>query len=69
MKIDKKSYKYINIYNIGYVRKEKISNCMDINSVNPLYLVITRVDGDIEEKGTDKYLVFDSTDEKKKRIT
>ena len=40
---------------------------MDINSVNPLYLVITRVDGDIEEKGTDKYLVFDSTDEKKKK--
>ena len=65
LKIDKKSYKYINIYNIGYVTKEKIGNCMDINNVNPLYLGITRVDGYIEEKGTDKYLVFNSTDEKK----
>ena len=65
MKIDKKSYKHINIYNIGYVTKKKISNCMNINSVNPLYLGITHANGYIEEKGTNKYLVFDSTDENK----
>ena len=40
LKIDKKSYKDINIYNIGYVTKKKISNCKNINSVNPLYLGI-----------------------------
>ena len=68
MKIDKKSYKVINIYNIGYVTKKKISNCMNINSVNPLYLGITRVNGYIEEKGIDKYLVFDSTDENKELL-
>ena len=30
LKIDKKSYKDINIYNIGYVTKKKISNCMNL---------------------------------------
>ena len=68
MKIDKKSYKDINIYNIGYVTKKKIGNCMNINSVNPLYLGITRVNGYIEEKDSNKYLVFDSTDENKELL-
>ena len=68
LKIDKKSYKDINVYNIGYVTKKKISNCMNINSVNPLYLGITHANGYIEEKGMDKYLVFDSTDENKELL-
>ena len=49
-KIDKKSYKDINIYDIGYVTKKKIGNCMNINSVNPFYLGITHVNGHIEKK-------------------
>ena len=65
LKIDKKSYKDINIYNIGYVTKKKIGNGMSINSVNPLYLGITHANGYIEEKGVNKYLVFDSIDENK----
>ena len=65
MKIDKKSYKAINIFNIGYVTKKKISNCKNINSANPLYLGITRVNRYIEEKDSNKYLVFDTTDENK----
>ena len=68
LKIDKKSYKDIDIYNIGYVRKKQIGDCMNINSVNPLYLGITHVNGYIEEKGTDKYLVFDSTDKIKELL-
>ena len=64
-KIDKKSYKDINIYNIGYITKKKIDDCININSVNPLYLGITHVNGYIEEKGMDKCLFFDSTDENK----
>ena len=43
LKIDKKSYKDIGIYNIGYVTRKKIGNCMNIKSVNPLYLGITHV--------------------------
>ena len=31
-------------------------------SVNPLYLIIDKVDGYIEEKNGNKYLVFDSTE-------
>ena len=68
LKIDKKSYKDINIYNIGYVTKKKIGNCMNINSVNPLYLGITRANGYIEDKGINKYLIFNSTDENKELL-
>ena len=66
LKIDKKSCKDINIYNI--VTKKKISNCMTINCVNPLYLGITCANGYIEEEGMNKYLVFNSTDENKELL-
>ena len=68
MKIDKKSYKDIDIFNIGYVTKKKISNCRNINSVNPLYLGITHVSGYIKGKDSNKYLVFDSADENKELL-
>ena len=68
LKIDKKSYKDIGIYNIGYVTKKKIDDCMNINSVNPLYLGITPSNGYIEEKGVNKYLVFNSTDKNKELL-
>ena len=45
--------------------KKKIDDCMNINSINPLYLNITHSNGYIEEKGIDKYLIFDSMDENK----
>ena len=41
---------------------------MNINSVNPLYLGITHVNGYIEEKDSNTYLVFDSTDENKELL-
>ena len=68
LRTDKKSYKDIGIYNIGYVTKKKIGNCMNINSVNPLYLGITHANGYIEEKGANNYLLFDSTDENKELL-
>ena len=68
LKIDKKSNKNIDIFNIEYVTKKKIGDCMNINSVNPLYLGTTRVNGYIEEKDSNKYLVFDSTDENKELL-
>ena len=40
LKVDKKSYKEIDICYIGYVTVEKIANCNNNNSVNPLYLMI-----------------------------
>ena len=69
LKIDKKSYKNIGIYNIGYITIKKIDDYEDIYIVNPLYLIIGEVDGFIEEKNGSKYLVFDSTDENKEVLT
>ena len=46
-------------------QRKKLIICKNINSVNPLYLNITHANGYIEEKGVNKYLVFDSTDENK----
>ena len=68
LKIDKKPYKHIDIFNIGYVTKKKTGHCVNINSVNPLYLGIINVNGYIEEKDSNKYLVFDSTDENKELL-
>ena len=65
LKIDKKSYKDIDIYYIGYITIKKIDDCENIYSVNPLYLITGKVDGHIEEKNGSKYLVFDSMDENK----
>ena len=63
LKIDKNSYKDINIYYIGYITIKKIDEYENIHSVNVLYLIIGEVDGHIEEKNGSKYLVFDSTNE------
>ena len=45
LKVDKKDYKKIDIYYIGYVTVKKIANCNNINSVNPLYLMINEMIG------------------------
>ena len=65
LKLDKKPYKGIGIYNIGYIRIKKIGDCKNIYSVNPLYLRITHASGYIErssdeEVNENKYLIFDS---------
>ena len=65
LKIDKKSYKDIGIYNIGYIAIKKNDACKNVYSVNPLYLIVNHENGYIEEKGENKYLIFDSTDENK----
>ena len=68
LKIDKKSYKNIDIYYIGYITM-KDSDYVKINSVNPLYLIIGEVDGYSEEINGNKYLTLDSTDKNKKVLT
>ena len=39
-------------------RKKTFDDCININSVNPLYLRIKNVNGYIEKKGLSKYLVL-----------
>ena len=70
LKLDKKSYKYIDIYYIGYITIKKIGDCENIYSENSLYLIIDKANGHIrrssaEENNGNKYLVFDSTAENK----
>ena len=55
LKLDKKSSIGANIYYIGYVTKKPEYN---INSVNPLHLVIGEIDGFIEEEDGRKYIAL-----------
>ena len=68
LKIDKKSYKNIGIYNIGYITIKKIDDCENIYCVNPLYILVNHASGYIEEENENKYLVFDSTNENKELL-
>ena len=68
LKIDKKSYKDISIYNIRYFTIKKIDDRENIYSVNPLYLLINHANGYIEENVVNKYLIFDSTDDNKELL-
>ena len=49
LKIDKKSYKNIDIYDIGYITI-KYLDYVNIHSANPLHSVIGEVDRYIEKK-------------------
>ena len=44
---------------------KKVANYNNINSVNPLYLMINEMVGHCEEKNENKYLVLDDVDENK----
>ena len=68
LKIDRKSYKNIGIYNIRYITIKKIDDYENIYSVNPSYLLVNHANGYIEEKDANKYLIFDSKDENKELL-
>ena len=54
LKIDKKLYKNIDLYYIGYITTKIITDYECINSVNPSYIVIGKADGYIEENNGNK---------------
>ena len=62
LKIDKKYYKDVDIYYIGYSTIKKFSDCENIHSVNPVYLIIHSATGCFKEKYDEKYLIIDSTE-------
>ena len=68
LKIDKKSYKNIDIYYIGYITIKKIDDYESICSVNRLYLRINHASGYIGEKNGNAYLIFHSVDENKELL-
>ena len=51
LKLDRKSSMDVGIYYIGYVTKKPEYS---INSVNPLYLLISELDGFVEEENGNK---------------
>ena len=59
LKIDKKPYKDLDIYYIGYITIKKIGNYENIHSVNPLYLIFHSATGYFKEKYNEKYLIPD----------
>ena len=50
LKIDKRPYKDIDIYYIGYITIKKFGDCENIHSVNLLYLIIHSATGCFKEK-------------------
>ena len=67
IKIDEKSNKNILIYCIGYVTIKDLKY-VKINSANPLYLIINKVNGYFEESNINKYLSLVPTNESKEKI-
>ena len=61
----RKNYKKIDVNYIGYVTFKEIAICNNINSVNPLYLMIDKMIGHFEEKSGNKYLVLNDVNENK----
>ena len=59
LKLDKSTWKDLDVYYIGYVDKNPEWN---VNSVNPLYLLINRVYGYVSEKNGNKFLTIDKSD-------
>ena len=68
IKIDKNSYKNIDIYYIGYITMKDF-DYVKVNSVNSLYLIMNKVDGYFEEINGNKYLTLVSTDKNKEVLT
>ena len=61
LKIEKKSYKNINIHYIGYIIMKNFDYVI-IKCVKPMYLIISKVDGYIEGKNGNKYSIFNSAE-------
>ena len=60
----KKSCKNIDIYYIGYITI-KDTDYVNIHNANPLYFIIDKADGRIEESNGNKYLTLVSNDKNK----
>ena len=55
LKLDKNSVLGNDVYYVGYITKKTQWN---INSVNPLYLMINKIKGHFEEVDGDKHLII-----------
>ena len=60
IKVDRKNFTDIDIYYLGYKYKKKITECNEINSLNPLYLRIRDIKGQFKKGKSDNvwYLII-----------
>ena len=60
IKVDRKNFNDIDIYYLGYEYKKKITECNEVNSVNPLYLRIKDIKGQFKKAKGDNvwYLII-----------
>ena len=69
IKVDKKDFNDIDIYYLGYEHKKKISECDVINSVNPLYLRIADINGQLKKSKDDVWhLIISGADDVFKKL-
>ena len=66
LKIDRKHYKDIDIYHIGYITMNKFNDCEHIHSVNPLYLIIHSATVYFKEKNSEKCLIISMSEKYEK---
>ena len=66
IKLDEKSYRNILIYYIGHDAIKDLKY-IKINSVNPLYLIVNKMNGYFEEINKSKYLMLVTTNESKEK--
>ena len=64
IRADEKSVKNILIYYIVYMAVKDLSYAI-INGVNPLYPIMNKINGYIEESNGNKYLTLATTDDRK----
>ena len=67
IKIDEESCKSILIYYIGYITIKGLKY-VKINSVNPLYLIFSKMNGYFEEINKSKFLTLVPTNGSKEKI-
>ena len=68
VKNQQKTLKGIDIYYIWYIAIEKIGDCENFHTVNPLYLLINQASGYIEETNGSECLIFDDSANKNKEL-
>ena len=71
LKIDKNllHWKHHNERLLRFQNCSNYSDFVNIHSVNPSYFIIGEIDGYIQEKHENKYLIFAFTDENKEALT
>ena len=68
MQIDIKSYKNIDVDDIGYITIKDTGDYENIHRVNPFYFIVCEVDWYTEKKSGNKYLIIACTDKTKSLI-